>query len=137
MTALASSSTFTLSVLLQTATVWAYEQHDCVLVQILFDTGSQRIFVHSDRSWLLALSYSETDGLEVFTFGSSNCLRQYECRKAAITLRSHFQSSAVTLEALEVSEVCTVKGSHLDALHRSDASQPQLTSRLKKDNFRH
>ncbi|XP_077534550.1 uncharacterized protein LOC144146477 [Haemaphysalis longicornis] len=106
-----ASSTCSSSVLLQTATVWA--SGDCgrpVLVRLLLDTGSQRTFVSSDLCRQLALPASGVEDLAVFTFGSSNRPRSYQCRKVAITLRSRYKLSPVTLDALEVPEVCTVKG---------------------------
>lgn len=71
--------------------------------------------MRSDLSRQLNLSWAGREDLAVFTFGSSNRPRQYQCRKVAKTLRSRFQSSEVTLEALEVPEVCTVNGPSLEA----------------------
>lgn len=65
------------------------------------------------------------EGLDVFPFGSLNRPRPNQCWKVACTVCSHFQSSGITLEALEVPEVCTVKGP-FGNLHCNDASQPQL-----------
>lgn len=71
-------------------------------------------FVRSDLCHQLVLPGSGVEDLDVFTFGSSNRPRSYQCHKVAITLVNRFKSSPFTLDALEVPEVCTVKGPPLE-----------------------
>ncbi|XP_064488324.1 uncharacterized protein LOC135400416 [Ornithodoros turicata] len=78
------------------------------MVRLLLDTGSQRTFIRSDLSHKLHLPCEEQEDLTVLTFGNTSRPRRYHCRRVKLTLISRFTSNAVTLEALEVPEVCTV-----------------------------
>ncbi|KAL1466543.1 hypothetical protein MTO96_026581 [Rhipicephalus appendiculatus] len=97
------------AVLMQTATVWASGRHDSVLVRILLDTGSQRTFVRRDLSTSLDLPSVGTEDLSLLTFGSSKRSRTHRYRTVQLKLQSRFDAQEITMDALEVSEVCTVK----------------------------
>lgn len=121
-----ASGNFTSSVLLQTATVWACGNADRVLVRLLFDTGSQRTFVRNDLANKLELPSTGVEDLTVFTFGDSQRSHWCSCRKLNVTLTGRFESKEVTLDALEVPEVCTV---------RSSPMEPALVSILRSRNL--
>lgn len=94
---------------MQTATVWASGKYNSVLVRLLLDTGSQRTFIRRDLSKRLDLPSLGTEDLSLWTFGTSKCSRPYSCRSVKLELHSRFDSRSVTVDALEVPEVCTVK----------------------------
>ncbi|KAL1467384.1 hypothetical protein MTO96_042227 [Rhipicephalus appendiculatus] len=97
------------AVLMQTATVWASGRHDSVLVRILLDTGSQKTFVRRDLSTSLDLPSVGTEDLSLLTFGSSKRSRTHRYRTVQLKLQSRFDAQEITMDALEVPEVCTVK----------------------------
>ncbi|KAL1433846.1 hypothetical protein MTO96_012185 [Rhipicephalus appendiculatus] len=97
------------AVLMQTATVWASGRHDYVLVRILLDTGSQRTFIRCDLSTSLDLPSVGTEDLSLLTFGSSKRSRTRRYRTVQLKLQSRFDAQEITMDALEVPEVCTVK----------------------------
>ncbi|KAL1448760.1 hypothetical protein MTO96_044006, partial [Rhipicephalus appendiculatus] len=97
------------AVLMQTATVWASGRHDSVLVRILLDTGSQRTFVRRDLSTSLDLPCVGTEDRSLLTFGSSKRTRTHQYRTVQLKLQSRFDAQEITMDALEVPEVCTVK----------------------------
>ncbi|KAL1421980.1 hypothetical protein MTO96_022551 [Rhipicephalus appendiculatus] len=99
------------AVLMQTATVWASGRHDSVLARILLDTGSQRTFIRRDLSMSLDLPSVGTEDLILIllTFGSSNNSRTHRYRTVQLKLQSRFDTPEITVDALEVPEVCTVK----------------------------
>ncbi|KAL1436404.1 hypothetical protein MTO96_049638 [Rhipicephalus appendiculatus] len=94
------------AVLMQTATVWASVP---VLVRILLDTGSQRIFIRRDLSTSLDLPSVGREDLSLLTFGSSKRSRAHLYRTVQLKLQSRFDAHEITMDALEVPEVCTVK----------------------------
>ncbi|KAL1417907.1 hypothetical protein MTO96_026395 [Rhipicephalus appendiculatus] len=61
-----ASSTRSSSVLLQTATVWAFGTRGRVPVRLLLDTGSQRTFIRKDLSQQLRLSCIGTEEVDIF-----------------------------------------------------------------------
>ncbi|XP_037508931.1 uncharacterized protein LOC119385594 [Rhipicephalus sanguineus] len=109
-----ASSTRSSSVLLQTATVWASGTRGCVPVRLLLDTGSQRTFIRKDLSQQLCLPSTGYEEMAVYTFGGSKHPRHYQCRRVNVTLCGRIGPIVVDLEALEVPEVCTVKGPALE-----------------------
>ncbi|XP_037502613.1 uncharacterized protein LOC119377081 [Rhipicephalus sanguineus] len=106
----ASSSTSpSPAVLMQTATVWVSGRHNSVLVRILLDTGSQRTFIRRDLSTRLDLPSVGTEDLSLLTFGSSKHSRTYRYRTVQLKLQSRFDTHGITVDALEVPEVCIVR----------------------------
>ncbi|KAL1479890.1 hypothetical protein MTO96_051504 [Rhipicephalus appendiculatus] len=97
------------AVLMQMATVWALGRHDSVLVRILLDTGSQRTFIRRDLSTSLDRPSVGTEDLSLLTFGSSKRSRTHRYRTVQLKLQSRFDAQEITMDALEVPEVCTVK----------------------------
>ncbi|KAL1483855.1 hypothetical protein MTO96_032911 [Rhipicephalus appendiculatus] len=97
------------AVLMQTATVWASGRHDSVLVRILLDTGIQRTFIRRDLSTSLDLPSVGTEDLSLLTFGSSKRSRTHRYRTVQLKLQSRFDAQEITMDALEVPEICTVK----------------------------
>ncbi|KAL3195289.1 hypothetical protein MRX96_015768 [Rhipicephalus microplus] len=98
-----ASSTHSSSVLLQTATDWAFRTDGRVPVRLLVDTGSQQTFLRKDISQQLHLSCAVTEEVDVFTFGSSKHPQYYLRRRANVTLCGCTESIDVNLEALEIS----------------------------------
>ncbi|XP_049272070.1 uncharacterized protein LOC125758673 [Rhipicephalus sanguineus] len=109
-----ASSTRSSSVLLQTATVWASGTRGCVPVRLLLDTGSQRTFIRKDLSQQLCLPSTGYEEMDVYTFGGSKHPRHYQCRRVNVTLCARIEPIVVDVEALEMPEVCTVKGPALE-----------------------
>ncbi|XP_037520499.1 uncharacterized protein LOC119397132 [Rhipicephalus sanguineus] len=96
------------SVLLQTGRVWADSGPRQLLVRVMLDSGSQRSFIRTDVAKRLQCKVIGTEELSLVTFGNAKPQNHLRCRCVSVTLRGRFNSSTVTLEALEVPEVCTV-----------------------------
>ncbi|KAH7932279.1 hypothetical protein HPB51_029420 [Rhipicephalus microplus] len=93
---------------MQTATVWASGRHDSVLVRILLDSSSQRTFIRHDWFTRLSLPSVSTESLSLLAFGSSKRFRNYRYHTVQLKLQSHFDPHEITMDALEVPEVCTM-----------------------------
>ncbi|XP_037503407.1 uncharacterized protein LOC119378295 [Rhipicephalus sanguineus] len=96
------------AVLLQTGRVWIECGSQKRLVRILLDSGSQRTFIRADVSKDLRCPVIGTEELSVVTFGHSKPREVIRSRRVALTLRGQRRDIAVTVEALEVPEVCAV-----------------------------
>ncbi|KAH7944196.1 hypothetical protein HPB52_016992 [Rhipicephalus sanguineus] len=96
------------AVLLQTGRVWIECGSQKRLVRILLDSGSQRTFIRADVSKDLRCPVIGTEELSLVTFGHSKPREVMRSRRVALTLRGQRRNIAVTMEALEVPEVCAV-----------------------------
>ncbi|KAH7951754.1 hypothetical protein HPB52_012518 [Rhipicephalus sanguineus] len=96
------------AVLLQTGRVWIECGSQKRLVRILLDSGSQRTFIRADVSKDLRCPVMGTEELSLVTFGHSKPREVMRSRRVALTLRGQRRDIVVTVEALEVPEVCAV-----------------------------
>ncbi|KAH7968738.1 hypothetical protein HPB52_010869 [Rhipicephalus sanguineus] len=96
------------SVLLQTGRVWAESGPRQLLVRVMLDSDSQRSFIRTDVAKKLQYKVIGTEELSLVTFGNAKPRNHLRCRRVSVTLRGRFNGGTVTLEALEVPEVCTV-----------------------------
>ncbi|XP_037526248.1 uncharacterized protein LOC119403379 [Rhipicephalus sanguineus] len=74
----------------------------------MLHSGSQRSFIRTDVAKRLQCKVIGTEELSLVTFGNAKPRNHLRCRRVSVTLRGRFNGSTVTLEALEVPEVCTV-----------------------------
>ncbi|XP_037520910.1 uncharacterized protein LOC119397560 [Rhipicephalus sanguineus] len=102
------------SVLLQTGRVWAESGPRRLLVRVMLDSGSQRSFIRTDVSKRLRCRALGIDELSLVTVGNAKLRHQLRCKRVSVTLRGRFNDSTVTLEALEVPEVCSATSPLLD-----------------------
>ncbi|KAG0427907.1 hypothetical protein HPB47_025082 [Ixodes persulcatus] len=84
------------------------------LVRVLLNTGSQRTFIKRDTAERLQCEVLGTEELTVYTFGNTRHPTNYRCRRVSLTLQSQYSTSKVTMEALEVPDLCTVRTPRLD-----------------------
>lgn len=75
-------------------------------MRILLDTGSQRTFVK--RALAERLQFPILNTKNLFTFGNMNKPSRCHCRLVALTLQRQYCSSKITVEAIEVPELCTI-----------------------------
>ncbi|KAH7967981.1 hypothetical protein HPB52_005049 [Rhipicephalus sanguineus] len=110
------------AVLLQTGQLWIESRSRRRLVRILLDSGSQRTFIRADLSKDLRCPVIRNEELSLVTFGHSNPREVMRSRRVVLTLRGQRRDIAVTVEALEVPEVCTVTSPPINTaeLHKAE-----------------
>lgn len=62
----------------------------------------------------------------IYTFGNTKRPSNYRCRRVELTLQSQYSTSKVTVEALEVSELCTVMTPPLDNMQLRLGEEEQI-----------
>lgn len=105
----APTSTFnSKTVLLQTAKAWAIRHSNNILVRIL-DSGSQRTFIQRDVSENVGCSELGNEEINIFTFGNTRIPKRHYCRRVLVTMLRQYNDTQITLEALEIPELCTME----------------------------
>ncbi|KAH7947383.1 hypothetical protein HPB52_011162 [Rhipicephalus sanguineus] len=80
----------------------------------MLDSGSQRSFIRTDVAKRLRCRALGIEELSLMTFGNAKLRHQLRCQRVSVTLRGRFDDSTVTLEALQVPEVCSATSPLLD-----------------------
>lgn len=111
-------------------------------MRVLLDTGSQRTFIRQDLSKALKCTVLDTEELALVTFGRTRAHQILRCRRVEVTLRGQARGDRVTLEALEVPEICSVTSPQLDSASATilderrydiaDAFQPLLRAKAER-----
>ncbi|KAH7968047.1 hypothetical protein HPB52_005532 [Rhipicephalus sanguineus] len=78
------------------------------LVRMLFDSSSQRTYIHADVARILKCSVVGKEELSLVTFGGSKARRRICTEHVNVRLHSQFDESAISLEALTIPEICAV-----------------------------
>ncbi|KAH7947343.1 hypothetical protein HPB52_010255 [Rhipicephalus sanguineus] len=102
------------SVLLQTGRAWVESGPRRLLARVMLDSGSQRSFIRTDIAKRLRCRALGIEELSWMTFGNAKLQHQLRCQRVSVTLHGRFNDSTVTLEALEVPEVCSATSPPLD-----------------------
>lgn len=84
---------------------WAIGASHKLLVRILLDSSSQRTFIRRDLSRTLRCAVR---GVEDLSLGDPHPKSSVRCNRVSITLNSQHDGRRITVEALEVPEICAV-----------------------------
>ncbi|XP_077557390.1 uncharacterized protein LOC144172577 [Haemaphysalis longicornis] len=113
---------------LQTGRAWAIGASHKLIVRILLDSGSQRTFIRRDLSRTLRCPVRGVEDLSLVTFGDSRPRSSVRCNGVAITLKSQHGGRRITIEALEVPEICAVTSPPVNAEVLSKMAGRNLTA---------
>ncbi|XP_064470264.1 uncharacterized protein LOC135385017 [Ornithodoros turicata] len=92
--------------LLQTFRAWAVTDPDCAYLRGVIDGGSQKTFVREDVSRKLELPVLREIDLRLSTFADNAPAPSQRRNVVRLKLRSQFDQTEVTLEAIEIPFVC-------------------------------
>ncbi|XP_077528171.1 uncharacterized protein LOC144139787 [Haemaphysalis longicornis] len=95
-------------VLLQTGRAWGIGTSRQLLVRFLLDSGSQRTFIRRDVSRALDCPVDGVERLTIATFGNTRTSAPVSCNRVSLTLKSQHDGQRITIEALEVPNICNV-----------------------------
>ncbi|XP_077548006.1 uncharacterized protein LOC144160659 [Haemaphysalis longicornis] len=95
-------------VLLQTGRAWGIGTSRQLLVRFLLDSGSQRTFIRRDVSRALDCPVDGVERLTTATFGNTRTSTPVSCNRVSLTLKSQHDGQRITIEALEVPNICNV-----------------------------
>ncbi|XP_077553530.1 uncharacterized protein LOC144168409 [Haemaphysalis longicornis] len=95
-------------VYLQTCRAWATGPNGKLLVRVLLDTGSQRMFVRRGVSRALGCPVEDVEDLKLVTFGKSHHAAAEKYPRVSVTVASQNNGKQVAIDALEVPSICVV-----------------------------
>ncbi|XP_077564559.1 uncharacterized protein LOC144180026 [Haemaphysalis longicornis] len=95
-------------VLLQTGRAWGIGTSRQMLVRFLLDSGSQRTFIRRDVSRALDCPVDGVEHLTIATFGNIRTSAPVSCNRVSLTLKSQHDGQRITIEGLEVPNICNV-----------------------------
>ncbi|XP_064462604.1 uncharacterized protein LOC135373310 [Ornithodoros turicata] len=90
---------------LQTFRAWAVSSNDCLYVQGLFDSGSQRAFIREDVAETLKLPVTGEIEISINAFVSTSS-KPVRLKLVQFKLRSQFYNEGIALDAIVVPVIC-------------------------------
>ncbi|XP_055922137.1 uncharacterized protein LOC129953211 [Eupeodes corollae] len=96
------------TVYLQTAFAFASKKNSCksLYVRMVLDGGSQMSFIKSSVARQLDLDIIGIQNINIIPFGSKEPRPSMQCNKVQVVLRNQYDNRIVSLELMEVPEIC-------------------------------